>query len=372
MSFLWLFLYPAAYTILLYATGAIPFMIPISHQLVKDKYNLVRVLLQCEPTSIPTERDIYHHCILIVGPSPLRRLKLVLAIIGGFICIVMSPPFFLLLFWFSFYQLIKLFSSSRRRKDLKIFERDSVQISGVVHSRRSTRDDGSTSYYVTIRYEAVKFGDRYKIEKEFKSEKLYNKMGQRIRVSILSDHPRSGLPTFILKKMISTEACCPKGGRIFAVLVGFGLYFVGHWLAYDFGSNVKTDVWDWFVTSIAPLLVIPQLFVWAEKDYRSEKEALFNGPRNPIERANVVAFKKGHRRSAVPPQQQHTNISKAIKISAEEEHLVSPALFGRESSHTLTTELTDEETTAASHSDAQDNNSWEPSSLEARLRSLDR
>ena len=51
-------------------------------------------------------------------------------------------------------------------------------------------------------YHVLRFGDLYTLQREFKGKQWYHDIGQRVTVSLLSDHPRSGHPKSELTSMI--------------------------------------------------------------------------------------------------------------------------------------------------------------------------
>ena len=327
MGSLWLVIdaFPA-YIVLSCLFGGIILMIPLVLPQVKDRIEVKRRLVQREPVSIPTETDVYQYLLSsTLGPSPSRRIKFGMAIIGSFFCAVMSPMMFILLFAFGFGPLIKLSSSSSWRKSLRKFEEDSVRIIGNITSHRSSINEGTTSYYGTIAYELSRFGNVYMFEKEFRSELLFRNVRKRIHVAIHPDHPRSGHPECIQRKMISAESCSSKCKMHLSIVISFGLYFLGHWLVYGFtsGANGETDpigvsITMWIVTCIAPIIVIPQLVVWGKKDHIYNQDQLTNG-------AKVVKCRKGlgillqARASRRFVENSQQSISKGIGLESNEE-----------------------------------------------------
>ena len=173
---LWLLLpdvYPM-YIIISCAIGGIFFMAFSVYKKVKKVSQLNLQLVNIEPSSIPTESDARQaRLCTILGRSKSRRLSLVMAIVGSFACAVYSPPFFILLFIFGFLPMVDLSSASHRRELLKHFESTCSDVPGKICSHRTTTttgDDHKRIYYGTVQYRILRFGNLYKLKREFEGE----------------------------------------------------------------------------------------------------------------------------------------------------------------------------------------------------------
>lgn len=291
-----------------------------------------------EPESIPTENDAHQHCFFFfLGRSPSRRLKVISAIVGAFVCAVSSPMLFIPLFVFGFLPLISLPSANSRLKLLKCFGSNSVP--GIVcsHRRKRDNDNKTTEYYGTIQYEVLRYGNLYALKREFKGERWYNNVGKRVNVDFLPDHPRSGYPRGELSNMLRKEFFHSRFSMPSSILIGFSLYFAGHWIVYT-----DSTFFGWIITAIAPILVIPQLLVWGKKDYHDFQEKLLNGAEVVSCRKTSAAIHNQGGQGVIAEEERWQlgqitqHISKAIPL-AETEHDVSPLSDG--SSRTVATEL---------------------------------
>mmetsp|Transcript_6407 Transcript_6407/g.13948 ORF Transcript_6407/g.13948 Transcript_6407/m.13948 type:complete len:691 (+) Transcript_6407:145-2217(+) len=314
--------YPA-YIILPCAVGGVFLLVPSSLSSVRKVLELKTRLVQSEPVSIPTESDVYRRWVSkVLGRSQSRRLKFILAVVGAFACIVSSPPFFLPLFIFGFWPLTRLTCSSRRRKTFKTMKETAIP--GKVHTRRSSLDQGVTSYYGTIRYDVPRYGNVYTLEKEFLNKGFIDDVGKIVDVFVMPEHPRSGHPKKILENMIQKESFASQFTTFSLISATFCLYFSGHWVIYssspDHGEDdsMAIDIAFWVATAVAPILVIPQLLVVGEVDYHREKEKIFNG-------AKVVGLQKGRGGIEVRHGRSVQQVSKAIPADAEDGHTETPS-----------------------------------------------
>mmetsp|Transcript_23963 Transcript_23963/g.50815 ORF Transcript_23963/g.50815 Transcript_23963/m.50815 type:complete len:711 (-) Transcript_23963:184-2316(-) len=340
-GFLWLFIYPF-YIVLSYTTVGAFFMVPTSLRLVKKELELKRKLLQIEPTSLPTENDSLRWFLNRLGPNPSRRMKLLFSLIGAFLSAVMSPMFgSIILYIFGFVPITYLLVSSRQRKDLQDFKDNALTVDGEVHSRRSRKDQGTTSYYASVRYSSAFRGNTYIIEREFLSEDLFRKLGDKIGVLVHPLHPLSGHPKTLFY-IYQNECKYSIGKCLLALAVSTGLYLLGHWLAYDVSLNdpLSTRIINWTFTFIGPILTIPQLSVLGVKQYHKSKTLYFSG-------AKAVGFRRGCKiHDLAKPNQSGAESNQIESLIAK----AMPATLDDESSQTVATEIEE------SDGDATDDN----------------
>mmetsp|Transcript_21752 Transcript_21752/g.39962 ORF Transcript_21752/g.39962 Transcript_21752/m.39962 type:complete len:695 (+) Transcript_21752:100-2184(+) len=340
----WLILSPV-YIGLPCLVGGIVLLVPFSVALDKKERALKRKLVLIEPASIPTE---YHDALTWVLGKIARRLKVIMAIVGALTVFMMAAPGFIILVIGGFFPLIILSWSSRLRKSLKSFEEQAISVRGKVFSHRASWSDKTTSYYATIRYALRIYGDDiYIFEHEFKSDHLYSSVGKAVQVMVHPNHPRSGLPRQTLMNIIWLDTCSSRLGAPLSISIATCLYFLLHWVIYDYQGgedSLGTVIVMWIITFVAPILVIPQILVWGEKEHNQSEQLFFSG-------ANVVGFRKQCRRQRDKP---NDHLEKAIQVDVEEEHNATliakavPALLEDEFNHTVATELTDGESTIAS------------------------
>ena len=317
-SLIWFFIIPVQFflcIILPVAAGGVAFAALMRLPTARKELELKQKLLQLEPTSIPTEKDAQQEFVnKLLGISPTRRGKLVMAVVGAFVSTVSCPPagFFVLAF-FGILPTISLVTTYRGREFKQDFEANKIVVSGKVCSHRiqtSSGQDNDKSYYGTIRY-CMTVGDGiYTFEREFKSRELFNKVGCRVQVAVHPKHPRSGHPHAIVKSMAQKDKIWTKLVMLLSILLSICAYLFLHQVIYQ--SNVpeplSSVVTSWVVTCIAPMLMVPQTIVWIEKDFRNDKKNLFNG-------ANVVKF-QGRRRLSAPQTIQIHSVTKAVEVSS--------------------------------------------------------